>query len=546
MHMASREFVIVLTISLLASSCSRESAPAKPGSQSSAASAPATVDGDLPSADGTPARDTSAPPALPSILDTVIEPHTGDLDEILKRRQIRMLVATDRTHFFLDGGAQKGLTADAIAEFERWINKELKRPKNLQIQVVVAPLRRDQLATALLEGRGDVIATYVTDTPERRKVVDFADAGFKVNEVFVSGKADAALTNVDQLAGREVWVRDGSAHHESLLALNTTLVKRGAQAVAIRVLDPAIEIDEALEMVNAGVIPATAADLYVAKLWASILPEIQVHEAVVLRADAPFTWAVRKDNPQLRELIGKFQKTHGEGTLWGNMKIKEYFVNGTFIQNPRRAKDAARLRETRKFFEQYGNQYSLDWLLVAAQAYQESGLDHGRKSHVGAIGIMQVMPATARDPRIGIPNIQELDRNIEAGTKYLRFVIDQYYKDEPMTRLDKALFALASYNAGPAKVAKLRAEAKKIGLDPNVWFENVEIVAARRVGAETVTYVRNIYKYYLAYKLMEEQGAIKPTTAANKRTASLRSQRLSLAARRPAAAAGLTAGGHWQ
>jgi membrane-bound lytic murein transglycosylase MltF len=511
MYMASRLLVIIL-MSSVAFGCSRESEPANPASQSSAERPPEAV-GDLPPADGTPAEDKSAPPALPSILDLAIEPHTGDLDEILKRRQIRMLVATDRTHFFFDGGEQKGVTADAIAEFDRWINEELKTPKNLRVQVVVVPLRRDQLAKALLEGRGDVIATYVTDTPERRKMVDFADAGFKVNEVFVSGKADAALTNVDQLSGREVWVRRGSAYDDSLIALNTKLAERGLKPVVIRELDPAIETDEALEMVNAGVIPATVADRYVAKLWAGVLPEIQVHEGVVLRAEAPFTWAVRKDSPKLRELLSKFQRTHGEGTLWGNMKFKEYFVDGRFIRNPRRAKDAERLRETRKLFEQYGGQYSLDWLLVAAQSYQESGLDHGRKSHVGAIGIMQVMPATARDPRIGIPNIHELDRNIEAGTKYLRFVIDQYYKDEPMTKIDKALFALASYNAGPARVAKLRAEAQKVGLDPNVWFENVEIIAARRIGAETVTYVRNIYKYYLAYRLMEEQGAIKSAAA---------------------------------
>ena len=235
----------------------------------------------------------------------------------------------------------------------------------------------------------------------------------------------------------------------------------------------------------------------------------------MLRADAPFTWAVRKDSPKLRELISKFQKTHGEGTLWGNMKIKEYFVNGTFIQNPRRAKDAARLRETRKFSS--STAISIRWTgyWSLRRRIRSRVFDHGRKSRVGAIGIMQVMPATARDPRIGIPNIQELDRNIEAGTKYLRFVIDQYYKDEPMTRTRQALFALASYNAGPAKVAKLRAEAKRSALTRISGSTNVEIVAARRVGAETVTYVRNIYKYYLAYKLMEEQGAIKPATAAN-------------------------------
>jgi len=225
----------------------------------------------------------------------------------------------------------------------------------------------------------------------------------------------------------------------------------------------------------------------------------------------------------VRALVGKFQKAHGEGTLWGNMKFKEYFTEGKFIRNPGKAKDAERLRQTRQLFEQYGTQYSLDWLLLAAQAYQESGLDNKKKSPVGAVGIMQVMPATARDPRVRVKNIEQLDRNIEAGTKYLRLMMDDYFEAEPMTRLDKGLFALASYNAGPARVAKLRSEARKLQLDENVWFDNVEIIAARRIGAETVTYVRNIYKYYLAYKLMEEQGLLKNASdqvpAANGKTA---------------------------
>ncbi|HKQ16780.1 MAG TPA: transporter substrate-binding domain-containing protein [Steroidobacteraceae bacterium] len=478
--------------------CSRE-AESPPAAGSPAAAAPAS------------AAVTQAEPAapLPTVLDEVIEPHTGDLPEMLQRRQIRALVAVDRTHFFFDRGAQQGITADALVQFESWVNKELKIKKNLKVQVVIVPVRRDQLLSALLSGRGDVIAVLVTETPERRKVVDFADAGFQVTEVFVSNATTPAPATVDELSGREVWVRRGSAYFESLGDLNRDLAQRKLKPVVVRELDPTIEDDEALEMVNAGVIPATVTNRYVAKLWAPILPELRVHETVQLRASAPFTWAVRKENPQLLALVGKFQKKHGEGTLWGNMKFEEYFEKGKFIRNPRKAKDAERLVQTRQFFEQYGTQYSLDWLLLAAQAYQESGLDNKKRSAVGAIGIMQVMPATARDPRVRVKNIEQLDRNIEAGTKYLRLMIDDYYEAEPMTRLDKALFSLASYNAGPARVAKLRTEAAKLQLDENVWFDNVEIVAARRIGAETVTYVRNIYKYYLAYKLMEEQGLLK-------------------------------------
>jgi membrane-bound lytic murein transglycosylase MltF len=502
--------VLVVLAALCA--CSREAdSPPATGPSPAAATAP------QPAAEPEPA----AP--LPTVLDTVIEPHTDDLPEMLQRRQIRALVAIDRTHFFFDRGAQKGITADALVQFERWVNAELKTKKNLKVQVVVVPVRRDQLLPALQSGRGDVIAVFVTDTPERRKVVDFAAAGFQVTEVFVSNAATPAPATLDDLSGREVWVRRGSAYFESLTDLNRDFAARKIKPVVIRELDPTIEDDEALEMVNAAVIPATVTNRYVAKLWAPILPELRVHETLQLRSNAPFTWAVRKDNPQLRELVSKFHKKHGEGTLWGNMKFKEYYVDGKFIRNPGRAKDAERLRQTRQLFEQYGKQYSLDWLLLAAQAFQESGLDNKKKSAVGAIGIMQVMPATARDPRVRVKNIEQLDRNIEAGTKYLRLMIDDYFEAEPMTRLDKALFSLASYNAGPARVAKLRTEAAKLQLDQNVWFDNVEIVAARRIGAETVTYVRNIYKYYLAYKLLDEQGLLHGASdqapAANGKTA---------------------------
>jgi membrane-bound lytic murein transglycosylase MltF len=126
---------------------------------------------------------------------------------------------------------------------------------------------------------------------------------------------------------------------------------------------------------------------------------------------------------------------------------------------------------------------------------------------VGAIGVMQVMPATGREMKVG--DITQTEPNINAGVKYMRWMIDNYYGDEPMTKLDKALFAFASYNAGAARIAGLRKEAAKRGLDPNVWFHNVEYVAAEKIGAETVTYVSNIFKYYVAYRLIMQEKAEK-------------------------------------
>lgn len=151
-------------------------------------------------------------------------------------------------------------------------------------------------------------------------------------------------------------------------------------------------------------------------------------------------------------------------------------------------------------------QYKFDWLMLAALAFQESGIDQSKKSHVGAVGIMQVMPSTAKNKNVGIPNIEEIEANIHAGTKYLRFMMDRYFDDPEIDTLNRGLFSFAAYNAGPVKVSKLRKEAAKMGLDPNVWFRNVEIVAAKRIGRETVQYVSNIFKYYLAYRYIPEQN----------------------------------------
>jgi membrane-bound lytic murein transglycosylase MltF len=122
---------------------------------------------------------------------------------------------------------------------------------------------------------------------------------------------------------------------------------------------------------------------------------------------------------------------------------------------------------------------------------------------VGAIGIMQLMPATGKEMKVG--DITQQEPNIHAGIKYSHLMEEKYFANEPMDNLNKVLFTFAAYNCGPARVKQLRAEAAEKGLDPNVWINNVEVIAAARIGIETVTYVSNIYKYYVAYRLVTEQ-----------------------------------------
>jgi membrane-bound lytic murein transglycosylase MltF len=215
--------------------------------------------------------------------------------------------------------------------------------------------------------------------------------------------------------------------------------------------------------------------------------------------------AIRKNSPLLKAELNAFLAKNGLGTALGNMIEKRYLVNTSFAKEATSEAERKKFLALAGFFKKYSEQYRVDYLLMAAQGYQESGLDQNAKSKVGAIGVMQVMPATGKELKVG--DIRQVDANIHAGVKYMRFMVDQYFKDEPMDNLNKGLFAFASYNAGPGRIRQLRKEAEKRGLDPNVWFGNVEQIASERMGRETVTYVSNIYKYYVAYKLVAEERA---------------------------------------
>jgi len=187
-----------------------------------------------------------------------------------------------------------------------------------------------------------------------------------------------------------------------------------------------------------------------------------------------------------------------------NQLLQKYLKNTKFVKNATSKEEMAKFERTVDFFRKYGDKYELDYLLMMAQGYQESRLDHAVKSPVGAIGVMQVMPATGKELKVG--DITRLDANIHAGVKYIRFMLDQYYENEPMDSLNKGLFAFAAYNAGPGRISQLRRQAAERGLDPNRWFNHVEVIAAEKIGRETVQYVSNIYKYYLAYTMIMEQS----------------------------------------
>ena len=256
-----------------------------------------------------------------------------------------------------------------------------------------------------------------------------------------------------------------------------------------------------LEMVNAGLIPMIIVDDHKARFWGQIFEKVTLYPDIAVNTGGKIAWAFRKNSPQLAAVVNEVLQTAKKGTLLGNIVFKRYLKENKWARNSLSPEEIKKFQVVVDLFKTYSDRYGFDYLMTAALAYQESRLDHNQRSHVGAVGIMQLLPTTAADKNVGIPDIKELEKNIHAGHKYLRFLQDRYFNDPQIDTLNRYLFSFAAYNAGPAKVSRLRKEAGEKGLDPNVWFQNVEIIAAKRIGRETVQYVSNIYKYYISYKL---------------------------------------------
>jgi len=429
---------------------------------------------------------------------------TGDIAEITERRFVRALVAYNRTTYFIDGKQQKGIAYDSLVEFENWLRSE-SADRNRGLKVAIIPTARDRLLPALAEGLGDIAIGNLTITKEREKTVDFTDPVMdNVQELVITGPSAPSLSTVDDLSGQEVYVRNSSSYRRSLDKLNETLRSASKPPVNIKFVDETLEDDDILQMVDAGVYGITVVDKHTVDFWSQVYDRVKVREDLVLRSGGSIAWAVRKNCPGLKTMLNQFISTHRAGTTFGNIMYKKYLGSAERLKNPRDQQEMERFRGLVTLFRKYSDEYSLPWLLVAAQGYQESQLDQQKRSPAGAIGVMQIKPEVAAD--VGINDISQAETNIHAGIKYLRYILDRYFKDAPMDRVNKGLFAFAAYNAGPARVAGLRKKAEELGLNPNVWFNNVEIVAAREIGRETVDYVSNIFKYYTTYLAVSEQN----------------------------------------
>jgi membrane-bound lytic murein transglycosylase MltF len=454
----------------------------------------------------TDAADIDGDDAPDPILASALRPWTGDLDGMVERGMIRIAIPFGLTTYFLDGPDQRGLTYDLVVQFEQFLKNRIGKPAS-RMTAVFLPTSRDRLLPMLTDGQADIAAGTLTITPARLAIVDFSDPlRSDVREVLVTGPAAPEVVTAEDIVGLPVHVRESSSFYEHLQELNARMAAEGRPGITVVKADEKLTTDDMIEMVSSGLFPATVADEPVAEFFSQVFEGIQVHRELVLAEAQRIGWAFRKDSPQLSAAVNDFVKLARKGTGLGNSLLAKYFKNAKWVSNVLGPGEREKFKATVGLIKAYADRYEFDWLLISAQAYQESQLDQTKRSSVGAIGIMQVMPKTAKDPNVAIADIHLAEPNVHAGVKYLRFLRDRYFSDPGLTSLDRTLFSFAAYNAGPGNIRKARRRAEALGLDPDVWLDNVEIAAAMAISREPVTYVRNIYKYYVAYKSVAGAG----------------------------------------
>ena len=435
-----------------------------------------------------------------------VMPQFGDLDTMVERRAIRVLTVYGPGRYFLKDGP-RGTVQEYADKLQKVVNEAFKTGL-LTVQVPVIPVARDQLFSALQAGYGDIVMAGTTVTDNRQVGVDFTNPVSKpLKEVLITGPSAPRLGSLADLSDQTVYLRLSSSYAESVRKLSQTLVEQGEAPIRIEAVDESLEDEDLIEMVDTGLLPWAVVDDYKPQMWREVFTRVTVRDDLVLREGARLAWAIRPDSPQLKTFLDTFLKENREGTLFGNIIRNRYIRDFNWTENAMGATELSRYHKLSALFRKYGTDYGMDPTLLAAQGFQESRLDQSVRSPVGAIGVMQLLPSTAKDKNVAIPNIDELEPNIEAGAKYMAFLKERYFSGPELDELNGSLLALASYNAGPGRIRRLRREAAERGYDHNLWFDNVEVIVAEQVGRETVQYVSNIFKYYLTYRWINTADA---------------------------------------
>jgi membrane-bound lytic murein transglycosylase MltF len=493
-HHTHVEIGLVLLV-LLICGCTKKSRP-----ESVADTSVADTKSAAPQASSLPAQpqselDEILPPALR-------KPWKGDLNQIVKRRVVRVLLPFRRPEFFYMEGRPAGILHEAFHELERVLNAKYKTTAANRIVVALLPTSVDKIRERFSGGYADIAAYAISITEENKQIADFTIPTLTGNKmIVVTGPGAPELRTTEDLSGKEIWIRPDTRMKGDVEALNVKLRAQGRLPAGTRDVDPLLEPADVMEMVNAGTYPIALMQSKTAEFWAAIFGDAKPRTDLALAEDVDFGWALQKGTPEWKKFLDDFIRTHGVGTSFGNTIIRRYLTETKYLKNAREPAEMKKFHATLPIFTKYARRYGFDPLLLTAQGYQESMLNQNVKSRVGAVGIMQVIPAIAAAAPVNIANINTEDANIHAGVRLIHFLVKDYFNAEDLDQFDRTLFAIAAYNAGPTKIMRCRQLAKDMGYDPDKWFDNVEVATAKLVGRETTHYVANVYKYYIAYRM---------------------------------------------
>ncbi|MCO4795027.1 MAG: transporter substrate-binding domain-containing protein [Bacteriovoracaceae bacterium] len=425
----------------------------------------------------------------------------GGLKRILKDKYLRVLTTKNSFDYYIYQGKPKGIQYEMVREFVKHLNKKYsKGKKNLKIQFEMIPVDYDQMIPLLKKGKGDIIAAGMTINSKRQKKVNFTKPYRMVDEVVVSRKE---MVN-QKITGKTFHVRKSSSYFESIRKYNRSVKRKWR--VKTKSVSEELKTENILELVSLGKYDYTVADSYLAELAAKVFPGLHLHKHKPFGVKQGIAWAVKKEDSKLLQELNTVLPKVRKGSLLGNVFSQKYFGDINTIKSTNFNLGTSHLSDYDKLFKKYAKMYNFDWRLVAALCFQESRFNQGIVNKWGAIGLFQVKQMTANEPYINIKKItghKNAENNIHAGVKYLDWIRNRYFsKFKKMSDKAKLRMTMAAYNAGPSRVKKAIRLAKKMGLDPNRWFRNVELAMLQMRKPEPVTYVSEINKRYVAYLLL--------------------------------------------
>ncbi len=429
----------------------------------------------------------------------------GDLPKILERHTLRILVSYDNVGFYMEKGRQDGLYVAMMKKFEQYLRQKYVSAERLKLYFI--PVREDEMMKLIADGYGD-LALGITPTNEFKRYVDFSiPEKLWLKEIAVTKIGTKEIKSLQDFAGRTVWARRSSSYYVSLNLLNDYLKASGLMPVNIVGADEFLTDADLVDMVGRGEIPATIVNDSKLVIWRRYFGNVVFNMEAPIKVNSTLNWAIRHNSPLLYKEINLFLRSYRDGTAQGTKVYDQYMRTHPTYRARVERQDSERLginvENFKKFsniFQKYGKHYGIDWILLMAQSYQESTLNPNARSNRGAVGIMQVLPSTAQEWYIGVDGVNDLDNNVHAGTKYMRYMLDSYFNEPELSEYERMLLALAAYNCGPNRITKYREEARTSGLNPNVWFGNVEAIAASHGATETVNYVQNISELYVSYQ----------------------------------------------